>query len=251
MKSNLSKKSSKKQSVKKSSKRQSVKKSSKRQSIKKSAKRQSIKKSTKIRSVKKNSSIKRKSIKKSAKKSVKKSAKRQSIKKSTKIRSVKKNPSIKRKSIKKSANKSVKKSAKRQSIKKSTKRRSIKKNANKRSVNKSSKRSYSKIPSESDIENVKGGIYEYLKKIQRDMIRLIGSKPTYIPWFKNWRENTQRILDGDQIYAYNTLRYTIIQSLKEDKIWKKITIDILKNSDRWVAKYVLKHLKSKNSGKIL
>ncbi len=78
------------------------------------------------------------------------------------------------------------------------------------------------------------------------MIILIGYlKDKNDPRFKMWEKDTQHVLDSGRIKAYYGFKDNVKYAIKRDKKQKKIVTDLLKNSDRWVAKYVLKHLKSR------
>ena len=76
------------------------------------------------------------------------------------------------------------------------------------------------------------------------MLTLIGRYRDNEPFFKRWEKDTQHALGSDRIQAYNGLIHRVKYAISQDKKQKKIVIELLKNSDRWVAKYVLKHLKS-------
>ena len=77
------------------------------------------------------------------------------------------------------------------------------------------------------------------------MIILIGYlKDKNDPRFNMWEKDTQHALGSDRIKAYNGLIHDIKSAIRKDKKQKKIVTNLLKNSDRWVAKYVLKHLRS-------
>jgi hypothetical protein len=79
-----------------------------------------------------------------------------------------------------------------------------------------------------------------LKEIQRDMRILIGTPETTAN-LKRWGKNdTQKVLNSGRIYAYDSLIHHIeFHGQKEKKQIRKI----LKESNRWVAKYVLKNLR--------
>ena len=83
-----------------------------------------------------------------------------------------------------------------------------------------------------------------LEEIQIDMEVLIGYRHDKTdPNLKRWERDTQYVLNGDRIREYDGFVYRVQYAINHNKN-KKITT-FLKNSNKWVAKYVLKHLRSR------